>query len=53
MFCFVFCPEACELLALQPGKDPIHGALEGKVLTSGLPGKSLKLTILIKNSTTS
>ena len=41
--CFIFwfsdC-EACGILALSPGIKPVSLALEGKVLTSGLPGKS-------------
>ena len=37
----VFCCEACMILALQPESKPIPLALEGKVLTTGPPGKSL------------
>ena len=40
-FCFMFLlfgPEASGNLAHQPGFEP---ALEGKVLSAGLPGKSL------------
>ena len=32
--------EAYGILASQPGIKPIPPALEGKVLTTGLPGKS-------------
>ena len=32
--------EACGILALQPGTELVFSALEGEVLTSGLPGKS-------------
>ena len=39
MFWFSDC-EACGILALSPGIKPVSLALEGKVLTSGLPGKS-------------
>ena len=43
-FCFMFwfsgC-EACGILALWPGIKPAPPALEGKILTTGLPGKSL------------
>ena len=35
--------EACGILALQPGTELVFSALEGEVLTSGLPGKSLEL----------
>ena len=37
---FFFGPEACGTLAARPGIKPIPPALEGEVLTSGLPGKS-------------
>ena len=33
--------EACGIPALQPGVGPAPPALEGEVLTTGLPGKSL------------
>ena len=33
--------EACGILAAQPGIEPLPSALEGKVLTTGPPGKSL------------
>ena len=33
--------EACGILAPQPGIEPTPPALEGKVLTTGPPGKSL------------
>ena len=33
-------PEACGILALQPETEAASLALEGKVLTNGLPGKS-------------
>ena len=43
-FCFMFwfsgC-EACGILALWPGIKPAPPAVEGKILTTGLPGKSL------------
>ena len=32
--------EACEVLSPQPGIEPVPSALEGKVLTTGSPGKS-------------
>ena len=38
---FCFGPEACGILALQPGIEPATPTLEGKVLTTGPPGKSL------------
>ena len=43
-FCFTFCffgHEACGILALRPGIQPTPPALEGDILTSGPPGKSL------------
>lgn len=33
--------EACGILAPQPGTEPVLLALEGKVLITRLPGKSL------------
>ena len=39
MFCF-FGHEAYGILAPQPGIEPTSPALEGEVLTTGLPGKS-------------
>ena len=33
--------EACRILASQPGIEPVPSVLEGKVLTTGPPGKSL------------
>ena len=35
-----FSSEACENLAPQQGIEPTPPALEGEVLTTGLPGKS-------------
>ena len=39
MFWF-FGHEACWILVLRPGTQSVPLALEGKVLTTGLPGKS-------------
>ena len=39
MFWFFGC-EACGILAPQPGVEPTPPALEGEVLTTGLPGTS-------------
>ena len=42
-FCFMlwfFGQEAYGILALQPGMESKHPDLEGKVLTTGPPGKS-------------
>ena len=36
-----FCWEACGILTPQPGIKPIPPALEGKVLATEPPGKSL------------
>ena len=44
-FCFMFWffgPGACGILAPQPGIEPAPPALEGKVLTTGPPEKSLE-----------
>ena len=40
MFCF-FGTEACGILVPEPGTESTHSALEGKVLPTGPPGKSL------------
>ena len=40
-YVLVFGLEACGILAPQPGIEPTPPALEGKVLTTGPPGKSL------------
>ena len=40
MFWFFGC-EPCGILAPQPGIEPAPPALEGEVLTTGPPGKSL------------
>ena len=40
-FFLFFGHEACENLASQPGMENAAPALEGEVLTTGLPGKSL------------
>ena len=37
---WVFGRETCGILALPPGIEPSPPALEGKVLTTGQPGKS-------------
>ena len=44
MFWF-FGHEACGILAPQPGIEPTPPALEGEVLTSGLPGKPLERSL--------
>ena len=43
LFYFLFWeePKACGILALPPGIKPTPPASEGKVLTTGLPGKSV------------
>ena len=41
MSCFFFGQEACGILAPQSGIKPMSPALEGEVLLTGLPGKSL------------
>ena len=44
---WIFGPEACGILAPQPGIEPAPPALEGKVLTTGLPGKSPLFWIIV------
>ena len=39
--------EACGILAPQPGVEPAPPALEGEVPTTGLPGKSRRLNIVL------
>ena len=39
---------ACGMLAPQPGIEPAPRALEGEVLTTGLPAKSPKIDIFKK-----
>ena len=39
---WIFGCEACGILAPQPGIEPTLPALEGEVLTTGPPGKSLR-----------
>ena len=44
--CFILCLfgcEACGILASLPGIESAHPTLEGDVLTTGSPRKSLKL----------
>ena len=44
VLCFVFFGrETCEVLAPQPGIEPAPPTLEGEVLTTGPPGKSLHI----------
>ena len=47
MFWF-FGREARGILAPQPGIEPTPSALEGEVLTTGPPGKSLNKSFLIR-----
>ena len=46
MFWF-FGHEACGILAPRPGIEPAPPALEGEVLTTGLPGKCQLFIIFI------
>ena len=39
-YVLIFWPQACGILAPQPGIKPSSPALEGKVITTGPPGKS-------------
>ena len=47
-FLFLFGHKACGILVPQPGIKPATPALEGKVLTTGPPGKSLFLALMIR-----
>ena len=39
-------PEPCVILVPQPGMEPTSSALEGRFLTTALPGKSLFMVLL-------
>ena len=41
VFCFVFGLEKCGILAPQPGTETAPPVLEGKVLITESPGKSM------------
>ena len=41
-WCWAYCPAARGILVPQPGLESIVPALEGRLLTSGPPGKSLE-----------
>ena len=41
VYVLVFGLKTCGILAPKPGTEPTASALEGEVLTTGLPGKSL------------
>ena len=47
----VFAHKACGILAPRPEIEPTPPALEGEVLTTGPPGKSLLVYFLNKQST--
>ena len=44
---WLFGLKECEILALQLGIKPTPSSLEGEVLTTGLPGKSVGLNFQI------
>ena len=46
MLCFGFLAGVCEILALLPRTEPTPPELEGRILPTGLPGKSLFLSVL-------
>jgi len=51
-FCFVFWffgREACGISAPRPGIKPTDPALEGKVLATGHPGKSMELIFYLED----
>ena len=45
---FYFGYKACGILASPPRAEPAPPALEGEVLTTGLPGKSQDLLLKLK-----
>ena len=47
LFCFWLCPMACGTLVLGPGIEPTPAALEGRILTTGPPGRFLMPLIFI------
>ena len=50
VLCFqFFYHEACGILVPQPGIKPTLPVLEGEVLTTGPPGKSLKGTFVLRH----
>ena len=49
-YTLVFCCDICGILASQPRIEPMLPALEGKVLTNELPGKSRKSEIILSIS---
>ena len=38
VYCWLY-PLVCEILVLQPGIEPVPPALDGGILTTGLPGE--------------
>ena len=49
-FCYMFCfygHEACGILAARPGTEPTPPALEGDVITTGLPGESPEIFLFL------
>ena len=47
MTCGLSCPRACGVLVPQPGIEPTFPALEGGFLTTGPPGESLELVLVL------
>ena len=39
--------KACEILVPQAGTEPAFPALEGEVLTTRLPGKTLPISLIL------
>ena len=51
-YCFLFCcfgPQACGILAPQPGVKPISPALEGEVSPTGPPRNSPEVLLICQN----
>ena len=42
------CPEICGILVPQPGMKPMSPALEGRILTTGPPGKSWHMLLKVR-----
>ena len=52
LFCIWPCPVTCGILVPWPGIEPMLSASEGRVLTTGSPGKSQEDHVLNSTSVT-
>ena len=44
--CGLSCPDACRILVPRPGTELVFPALQGRLLTTGPPGKSLIIVLI-------